>query len=39
MSNAIRTENLVKRFRKVEALGGLDMAWRPHTEKDGRTRP
>jgi ABC-2 type transport system ATP-binding protein len=26
MSNAIRTENLVKRFRRVEALGGLDMA-------------
>jgi ABC-2 type transport system ATP-binding protein len=26
MSNAIRTENLVKRFRKVEALGGLDLA-------------
>jgi ABC-2 type transport system ATP-binding protein len=25
MNNAIRTENLVKRFRKVEALGGLDL--------------
>src|SRR5450631_3676670 len=25
MSKAIRTENLVKRFRKVEALAGLDM--------------
>ena len=25
MNNAIRTENLVKRFRKVEALSGLDL--------------